>query len=302
MRYSLFCLFFVVMLMTMFFYSAAWAAGDNVAEFSIGKASVWAIADSIGDRDMSVFSGDPDVISQYAPSGKSPSATMAFLVKTGNETILIDTGNGIPSGERASRLGEGLNHIGVAPEEITKVLITHMHGDHIGGLVRGDEIAFPSARVLSSRVEHDFWISEESPKLFPNRKAGFEMAQRIFGLYGEASGTFEFGSEVAPGITAIDARGHTPGNTVFLLESEGEKLLFWSDLVHAAALQFPRPDFNASYDMDPEESAEVRVRFMEKAAIEKLPIAGVHLPFPAVGTVEKNPEGGYLYKSMFNVQ
>ncbi|MCL1874978.1 MAG: MBL fold metallo-hydrolase [Synergistaceae bacterium] len=302
MRYSIFCLFFVVMLITSFFCSAAWAAGDNVAEFKVGKASVWAIADSTGERDMSVFSATPEVISQYAPSGKCPSATMVFLVITGGETILIDAGNGTPSGDRASRLGEGLKHIGVAPEEITKVLITHMHGDHIGGLVRDGEKAFPSARVLSSRIEYDFWTDEKSPELFPNRKAGFEMARSIMELYGAATGTFEFDSEVAPGITAIDARGHTPGNTLFLLESEGEKLLFWSDLVHAAALQFPRPEYNASYDMDPDESAAARIRFMEKAAVENLPIAGVHLPFPAVGTVEKNPEGGYLYKTMHNDQ
>ncbi|MCL1940723.1 MAG: MBL fold metallo-hydrolase, partial [Synergistaceae bacterium] len=276
----------------------AGAAETNVKEYSVGKAAVWAIADSMGDRDMSAFpNADPKAVSQYAPSGKSPSATMVFLVKTGNEVILIDTGNGIPSGDRVSRLGEGLKIIGVTPEEITMVLITHMHGDHIGGLVKGNEKAFPSARVLSSRIEHDFWTDVKSEELFPARKSGFEMARKIFGLYGPASETFEFGSEVAPGIKTVDASGHTPGQTAFLLESEGEKLLFWGDIVHAAALQFPRPDICASYDMDVEKSVKARFHFMEMAAAEKLPVAGTHLPFPAVGTVEKDAGGGYLYKS-----
>jgi len=271
---------------------------NNVAKFSVGKISVWAIADSTGDRDMSVFpDAGPDVISQYVPSGKCPSAIMVFLVKTENEMILIDAGLGAPSGDRASRLGEGLKRIGVTPEEITLILITHMHGDHIGGLIQGGEKAFPSARVLSARIEFDFWLDEKSIELFPNRKSGFEMAREIFGLYGSASETFEFDSEIVPGIRALDARGHTPGHTVFLLESEGEKLLFWGDLVHAADLQFPRPDISAQYDMNLEESAAARIRFMEMAAAEKLPVAGIHLPFPGIGAVEKYPSGGFIYKS-----
>jgi glyoxylase-like metal-dependent hydrolase (beta-lactamase superfamily II) len=298
MRCSFIFTFFVVMLVISAWYSAASAASDNVAEFSVGKVSVWAIADSMGERDMSVFSGaDPNAISLHVPSGKAPSSIMVFLIKAGGETILVDAGLGAPSGDRASRLNEGLKSIGVTPEEITIILITHMHTDHIGGLVRDGKKAFPSARVLSSRIEHDFWLDEKSPELFPNRKAGFDMVREIWEIYGAASETFEFGTEAAPGIKAIDATGHTPGQTVFLLESDGEKMLFWADLVHAAALQFPRPDISAQFDMDPETSVTKRTSFMEKAVEEKLPIAGAHLPFPGVGTVEKNPSGGFLYIS-----
>jgi glyoxylase-like metal-dependent hydrolase (beta-lactamase superfamily II) len=274
---------------------SAWAADGDAVKYAVGKAQVWARADSKGDRDMSVFpDADPKAVAQYVPSGKTPSAIMAFLIKVDKEIILIDTGLGAPSGDRASRLGEGLKQAGTAPEDVTLVLITHMHGDHIGGLARGGEKAFPSARVLSARVERDFWLDEKSVELFPNRKAGFEMARNVLGLYGGASEAFEYGDQVAPGIQALDARGHTPGHTAFLMESQGEKMLFWGDLVHAAALQFPRPDLNSQYDMNPEESAASRVLFMEKAAAEKLPIAGSHLPFPGVGTDEKSAVG-YTY-------
>ena len=294
MRYS-----FVVALLVCFVWSGAgWAA--DVAKFEVGKATVWAIADSISEREMSVFPGvDQEVISRYAPSGKSPSSTMTFLVKTGesNETILIDTGMGAPSGDRASQLIPGLKEAGVAPEDVTLILITHMHGDHIGGLVRDGAKAFPSARVLSPRIELDFWLDEKSVELFTARKANFEMARDIFGLYGPSSQTFEFGDVVTPGIQAVDARGHTPGQAAFLLESEGKKLLFWADIVHAAALQFPRPDLNPQYDMDPAEAGAARLRFMEKAATEKLPVAGSHLPFPSVGEVAKDAAGGYTYTS-----
>ena len=298
MRFSLLCVIFVVLFLISVSCSTAWAAAENVAEYSVGKATVWAIADSKGDRDASVFPGaDPDVISQYMPSGKCPSAIMTFLVKVESEIILIDTGLGASAGERASQLLEGLNSIGVTTEEITKILITHMHGDHIGGLVKDGKKVFPSARVLSSSKERDFWLGEKSAELFPNYKSGIEMAQGIFELYGDAYETFEFDAEVAAGIRAIDARGHTPGHTLFMLESEGERLLFWADLTHAAALQFPRPDISASYDMNPEEAAAVRARYMEIAAVGKIPIAGIHLPFPGVGMVEKNAEGGYVYIS-----
>jgi len=279
-------------------YSAAFAAEAQVREFTVGKATVWAIADAVNDREMSAFpAADPEVISKYVPSGRTPAATMAFLIKIEDELILIDTGMGNPSGERASRLPDGLKQIRVAPEEITMILITHMHGDHIGGMLREEKKAFPSARVLSAKVEYDFWLDEKSVEIFPERKAGFEMAGKLFDIYGSVAETFEFDAEVAPGITALDIRGHTPGHTAYLLESEGDKLLFWGDILHAAALQFPRPDINAQFDMNPEGAAAARVRILEKAAEEKLAVAGSHLPFPGIGTVEKNSEGGYAYAS-----
>jgi glyoxylase-like metal-dependent hydrolase (beta-lactamase superfamily II) len=294
MRYGLIALAAVLFLLSG--RSGAWAAEAKTEKFTVGKAEVWAVADSTGDRDMSVFIGASGVLKRYAPSGRAPSAIMTFLVKTEGETILIDAGLGEPSGERASLLMAGLERIGVAPEDITLVLITHMHGDHIGGLVRDGRKAFPSAHVLSARHEHDFWLGEKSAERFPDRKANIDLARRVFGIYGAASETFEFGALAAPGIRALDARGHTPGHTAFLLESGGEKILFWGDLVHAAALQFPRPDINARYDMIPEEAAVSRARFMEMAAAEKLPVAGGHLPFPGIGTVEKT-EAGYVYHS-----
>ncbi|MDR1049069.1 MAG: MBL fold metallo-hydrolase [Synergistaceae bacterium] len=299
MRYGLLvCAIFAVS----FLFSGGAAWGEAKArEFTVGsgrEATVWAIADSTGDRDMSVFAGaDPGALKQYAPSGSSPSAIMAFLVRTGGETILIDAGLGEPSGARASQLPEALSQIGVDPGDVTLVLITHMHGDHIGGLLRDGQRAFPSARVLSSRVERDFWLGGDSAARFPNRASGFEMARRALGAYSGAEESFEFDTVVAPGVRALDARGHTPGHTAFLLECGGERLLFWGDLAHAAALQFPRPDINASYDMNPGEAAAVRARFMEMAAAEKLPIAGSHLPFPGVGDVEKTAPGSYLYHS-----
>ncbi len=111
------------------------ASAAEPESFQIGKFKVWAIADNIGDRDMSVFIGDPEVIKQYAPSGKSPSGLMCFLLVSDEGTILLDTGNGNPLGDaRASLLMDGLKKIDINPDKIDAIVITHMHGDHIGGL------------------------------------------------------------------------------------------------------------------------------------------------------------------------
>ena len=298
MYYLILTLFVVVMFVILSRKNVAFAAEAQVTKFTVGKASVWAIADSANDRDMSVFSGaDPQVVSQYAPSGKSPCAIMVFLVKVEDELILIDAGMGAPSGERASRLHDGLKQIGVTPEQITKILLTHMNIDHIGGLLWNDKKAFPTARLLSVKAEYDFWLDEKSAELHPSRKPNFDLARKILEIYSSNSETFEFGAMVAPGILAIDARGHTPGQAAFLLESEGEKLLFWADIIHAAALQFPRPDINAHFDIIPELAASARVRFMEMAVNEKLPVAGSHHPFPGIGMVEKGESSGYVYIS-----
>ncbi|MDR1740956.1 MAG: MBL fold metallo-hydrolase [Synergistaceae bacterium] len=273
------------------FAAEAGAEAVMTKKFSVGEAEVWAIADSLRDIDMDVFpTADPEAVKRYVPTGKAPSSIMVYLVKTGGETVLVDAGLGAPSGDRASHLLPLLKEIGVSPEDVTLVLITHMHGDHIGGLVKNGQkekvflALAPSTKVLVSRVERDFWLGDNI-SLYPDRKATFDMARRVWDLYEGATGTFEFGDEVAPGITAVDASGHTPGHAAFLLESGGERMLFAGDFLHAAALQLPRPDINSSYDMEPEKAAATRERLLKRSAEEKLPLAGSHTPFPGVITV-----------------
>lgn len=276
---------------------SAAVASDGVKTFKVGEATIWAIADSISERDLSVFPTDtPDIAQKYVPEGKTPTAIMVFLIKFGDHLILVDTGLGGP----ASYMLPGLEQAGFAPEDVTAVLLTHYHGDHIGGLLNDDDKVFPNAKIYSSQKEQVYWLDYDTMLANPARRGNFELARKVFEVYAEDNKVFDFNKNVLPGIKALDAGGHTPGQAVFLLESNGEKLLLWADLTHAAALQFPRPGINASYDMNPEQAAQARLRYMEMAAADNLIIAGAHLPFPGVGRVLKNADGGFSYEPLSN--
>lgn len=265
------------------------AAGP--AKFQIGEITVWSIADAVGERDMGVFLTNRETVERYVPSGKSVSGVIALVVRTGEEVALIDTGYGRDS----SLLLPGLSAIGIEPGDVTKVLITHMHGDHIGGLALHGARAFPKAKVLIGQKEYDFWLDAGNLAAFPGREANFDRSREIAVMYAGSIELFEFGDSVAPGITALNAVGHTPGHAAFMIESQGGRLLCVADLLHDSALQFARPDINSTYDMLPEWSKITRARILKRAADENLPIAGMHLPFPAVGRVKKTVEG-YVYQ------
>ena len=127
----------------------------------------------------------------------------------------------------------------------------------------------------------------------------FELFERVKKAYGDDfRGGLTFGRAIhfkqnLVSVTPLNATGHTPGHTVFLIESEGQKLMVVGDLLHAAALQFPVPEACARFDMDPPEAVKARRRILDMAAEENIPIAGMHFPAPGIGFVKKNAAGGY---------
>jgi Zn-dependent hydrolases, including glyoxylases len=257
--------------------------------YKIGDAEVWAIADFTGERALDIFEGvDAKTLKKYIPSGKAPSAVMTYLIKNGGETIIVDTGFG-------KGLMDGLEKLNIKQEEVTLVLITHMHGDHIGGLLKDEKVVFSNAKVKIGKIERDFWTDDSSEQQFPARKANFDAAKKVVSVYGDSVEVFDYNDIVTENIKALDASGHTPGQAAFLLESQGEKLLFIADVVHVEALQFPRTDISSRYDMDPKQSAEARERIFSVAAKEKIPVAGAHLIFPGIGKIKKHKKEGYIF-------
>jgi glyoxylase-like metal-dependent hydrolase (beta-lactamase superfamily II) len=231
-----------------------------------------------GRSSILLGAGDDDVRRYLGESFQSETNT--FLIRSPDRTIPVDTGFG-------TTLFESMKVLGISPAGIDAVLLTHLHGDHIGGLQRDGKPLFPNATVYLAKQERDYWTSSNI-----NRAAREALAS-----YGGRVETFvpgELGSalnELLPGIVPVASYGHTPGHSIFQLESEGQRLLICGDLIHVQGIQFPLPDTSVSYDTDPAAAASMRRRVLEYAASNNIPIAGMHLVYPAIGTVRAQGRG-----------
>ena len=240
--------------------------GVKTIELDSVKAT-W-IRDNSQDKLMpvSLFDGDAARLADSLGLDDGiPSSISAFLVETGGRRILFDTGMGAPD----SQLLTGLKALGVAPESIDYLYLTHFHGDHIGGMMKGDTVVFPNAQVYASKVEYDAWMKMEDGKK--------SQVAKTMAAYKDRLHLFEFGDELPGGVMTIRALGHTPGHTVY----QTGRLLVIGDLVHGAALQMADPGICASYDMDKAEAAATRRLMLDYAKKNGLVMAGMHLPMSA---------------------
>lgn len=231
------------------------------------------------------------------PNGNFPNATNAFLVRSSGKNILIDAGYG-------RNLFTNLKSAGLDANQIDIVLITHMHGDHIGGLLTDGKPSFPNAAFYLSQKEYDYWMSnDEMIKLAENRRGSFQSARRVIAAYKNNLHLFQPDAIDAdahmmlPNIQGITAYGHTPGHTCFMIGSGKQKLLIWGDLTHAMAIQMKYPQVAVTYDVNPEQAIIYRKAILEYVAKNNIPIAGMHIAFPGIGNVE-TAEEGYVFTSI----
>ena len=279
--------------------SHAFAQTDKpLPEWRFGYAMVYAVQDRTSEMAAAIFPDAKAIFDQSVPDGKAPSSISTFLIrvpvlnKKNGIYFLVDTGLGSGSSNLINNLKRAAHGNNITPEDISFVLLTHLHGDHIGGLLDGDKRQFPNAKVLCGKIEYDYWVGQNNPQ-----------ANKIKSVYGDDfRGEFAFDELLSLGndskmltIKTVDARGHTPGHTAFLLESEGQKLMIVGDLVHAAAVQFAHPEVCARYDMDAKQAIESRKRLLDMAAEENIPIAGMHLPGTGFALIKKNDSGGYQH-------
>jgi glyoxylase-like metal-dependent hydrolase (beta-lactamase superfamily II) len=259
-------------------------SADAAEEFS-----VVAVTEAKRAMPAAIF---PDAAKQdlqkYMPGGTAPASMSSMLLKTGDETVLIDAGLG--GADWVSTLEKN----GVEAKKVKVILLTHFHGDHVGGLLDGNQRRFPNAKILSAKKEYEYWL----PKNAPARNAQLETIRKAYGK--DFSETFDFEDTVWTlgdvKVKAIDATGHTPGHTAFLISSPKKKLLIIGDLLHGAALQFPKPEICATYDVTPSDAVKSRKRVLDFSAENNVPIAGMHLPVPCIGTVKKDGKGGYEFR------
>jgi len=218
----------------------------------------------------------------------------AYLINTGSKLVLVDTGAGSLFGPTLGKLVSNLKASGYQPDEVDEVYITHLHPDHVGGLMAGDSMAFPKAIVRADRHDADYWLNKaaiatarESDRPF------FEGAMKSLKPYSAAGRfkTFDGNTQLVPGISAVPARGHTLGHTTYVVESKGQKLLLWGDLIHVAAVQFADPSITIEFDTDPRAAAIQRKKAFADAAKQGYWVAGAHLPFPGIGHLRSEGKG-----------
>jgi len=209
----------------------------------------------------------------------------AYLVNTGDKLVLIDAGTSDKMGPTLGHLGKALAAAGVTPDQIDAVLITHMHPDHLFGvLTPTGEQAFPNAELLLPEVDNIFWFDDAAMNAAPEHFRPFFLGARASAdAYKSRQTLFNAGEEVLPGITARALPGHTPGHVGFVLDSDGERLIIAADVVHAPAYQFERPDWAIAFDIDPAQAVETRKKFFDEVAADRVMFAGMHLPFPGFG-------------------
>lgn len=270
----------VPLLFLLLFFTVPAHALGHVYTKKVGDFEVSMLSERQGEGDAKILIGtSPEDLQKFLPQGKFPNAVCVYLVKTPDRTYLIDTGFG-------TLLFENMKSLGVAPEDVDVLLVTHSHGDHIGGMVRDDKATFPKALVYADEREIS-WSEGLRKNLthYPERTHAFK-----------ADGLKAAGTELFPGIRAIAAHGHTPGHTLFLLESNGEKLLIWGDLTHAMAIQIPRPDLSVTYDTDPAQAARTRKEVLKYAAETGVLVAGMHIAYPGMGKIEFEDREKEIYK------
>jgi len=254
---------------------------DGIFSYRVGRFEVHLLVDSERDGNAGIIPGaDEATLRRYIPASGFKHSTNAVLIKAPGRNILVDTAFGGPIFEKMEKLG-------VKPDQIDAVLITHLHGDHIGGLQKDGKPLLPRAKIyLDNRERNHF-----------TRTAVNQGAVAALNAYGSNVITFDalppgpVLKEIIPGICAIASFGHTPGHTSFLVESGWEKMLIAGDFLHVALVQFPHPDISATYDMDQKAAASSRRELMDYAANLRIPIGGMHIVYPGIGNVEADGNG-----------
>ncbi len=217
-----------------------------------------------------------------------------FLINTGSKLVLVDTGAGSGMGATNGRLLANLKASGYKPEQVDEIYITHMHGDHIGGLTADGKRVYPNAVVRAAQAEGDYWLSKEKMDAAPaEQKDSFKNAVAMLNPY-VAAGRYKpfIGDlELVPGVHALAAAGHTPGHTAYLVESKGETLVLWGDLMHVAAAQFPDPSVSIGFDSDGAKAQANRAKIFADVAAHGDLVGGAHLSFPGLGHLRKAGNG-----------
>lgn len=232
----------------------------------------------------------------FQPEDKAPIEFNPVLFKMGGEYVLIDAGSGGDGKGTTGWVRDNLIASGVKPEQVTAVIVTHGHGDHIGGLLTTEkQPAFPNAKIFINKAEHDFWTGAAE---MPNSRAPAEQRK---GMAAAAKATLEAlkgklelvkpGDKVMSGVELVDSAGHTPGHLCVSIDAGGQKLFVLADLAHNPVAMFHNPDWTIAFDTDPKMAAAARKKIFPMLAADRARVLAYHLPWPGFGHIGKHGDG-----------
>ena len=282
--------------------SAALAAGPQLKgqapgwyRVQLGEFEVTALSDGTIDLPVDKLLQQPAANTlralQHAYLGVPLETSVnAYIVNTGTKLVLVDTGTAGLFGPTAGRVMANLKASGYSPEQVDEIVITHMHGDHLGG---ASSTAYPNATLRIDKRDTDFWLSPEQlakggdgAKALAALVKGFADAGRFKPFEGSTAGV-----EIVPGVKAFPAYGHTPGHSNYVAESKGQKMMFWGDLMHVAAVQFAEPAVTVQFDSDPKAARPAREAAFAAAAKDGYYVAVTHVSFPGIGRLRADGKG-----------
>lgn len=289
-------------------FAAAPAAGrqsPGVYRYKVGEFEVTALTDGLARRPLNgdfVRNAPLEEVrgalrDAFISPDLLPITFTALVVNTGGRLVLIDAGTGGRMAATAGQLGENLAAAGIDPRAVDTVVISHFHPDHIGGVrTQAGDLAFPNAEVSVPEAEWAYWTDESEARRAPSyMKKAFETVRDVLVPMAKELRRYRGEAELAPGLTAIPAAGHTPGHSAFRLSSGAEQLIVWSDTTNHPALFVRNPGWHAIFDMDAEAAETTRKRMLDMVATDRLLVAGYHFPFPAVGHIAQRGRHEYAF-------
>ena len=260
----------------------------------LGDFEVTAISDGTVNLDVAKLLAEPgaktdEALKKSFETSPLETSDNAFLINTGSKLVLIDTGAGTLFGPTLGKLLVNLRAAGYQPEQIDDIFLTHMHPDHVGGLMANGALAFPNATIHANKRDSDFWLSQANLDKAPaDSKGFFQGAMASVNPY-VAAGKYEpfnINGEIVPGIRAIASHGHTAGHTSYLVESKGQQLMIVGDLIHVGAVQFDNPAVTIAFDSDAIGAAASRKQVFGDVATDGALVGAAHLQFPGLGHLQ----------------
>ncbi|WP_373505701.1 MBL fold metallo-hydrolase [Aestuariivirga sp.] len=274
-------------------WTSRWALA---APLDIGGAEVTVVSDGQLNLPLSFVLPDipePEIKTLFDANGMAmeafaPDCNVTLLRKDGRLAI-FDAGSGSNFMPTAGKLLDGLSAASIDPAEVTDVIFTHGHPDHLWGVLDDlDELVFPNASYRMGKAEWDFWRDPGTVEAMPEERKSFAVgAQTRLAAIEEKIVLFGAGEEVFSGVEAVDTAGHTPGHMSFMVHGSSDKVFIVGDAISHAVISFQKPDWHSGSDQDAPRGAKTRTALLDRLATEKPRIIGYHLPHPGIGRVER---------------